>query len=453
MSRLAAVERGRPGEFVLQRRPIYDALKQLAPIAGWLALLTLYYVFVATAGKFELLSWNTDYYDLLAESIRRGQLHLPVIPKPRLLAKSNPYDYKYARSWLWDASLYKGHYYLYWGPIPGVCLWLYKLIANVRETVHDQWLLLVFMLGRLYMGSALIVVYARTQGRKVASWALQLAILVFGLASPTPYFMARPLVYEVSIASGQMFLFSGLLASYVGLLRPLLRTRLFVLAGCCFACAFGSRGSLLVVAPLVVLVTALVTSRPAGYAPRKLLGALLALGVPVAAGLGAYLIYNKLRFDSFREFGLTYQLTSRPFETQNRWFWPNVVSYLSSDHSWSCRFPFVKLPRERALTPLIEWPDDYDIGNWDKGERTSGILAGMSICWLWLTWWWRAADSGMRVRARVLLDRGGSRSLAFSQRELWWLGVSTAMVCALLPASRMWMANMRFLQDAAGGIQ
>ena len=424
---------------------------ELLPIWIWLGVLTVYYAFVTTAGTFESLSWHTDYYDLLAQGLREGHLYLPVQPSPRLLSKADPYDFKHWRHWLWDASLYDGHYYLYWGPVPSFVLLAFKTLTRWKDTIYDQWLVLVFMLGRLYAGAALIVSYARAQHPKIPGWALQLAVLVFGLSIPTPYFMARPLVYEASIASGQCFLFLGLYAAYRGLRQPRRQLRRFLLAGSCFALAFGSRGSLLVVAPLLVLALALLAARPAGYPWRRVLGSLFALGTPVVLGVLACLVYNKLRFDSFTEFGLKYQLTSRPFGTDDRFFVPNLYSYLTSEVNWSCEFPFARLPHERTLSPLIDWPQDYDTGDWDKGERTAGLWWAMKLSLLWGVWLMRGVVNAVR---RWSGSRPGElqAACALSQHERFLLYVSGVVLCALLPASRMWMANMRFLQDAAGGL-
>lgn len=420
--------------------------KHLALIVACLGLLTLYYAFVTSAGKFELTKWHTDYYDLLARGWLRGHLYLPIDPAPKLLRRANPFNYKYVNDWLWDASLYKGRYYLYWGPVPGLWLYAWKLITQLRATIHDQWLVLGFMAIRLYAGAALIVLYVRTQAPSLPGWVTLLAIVVFGVANPTPYFMVRPMIYEASIAAGQAFVFCGLLAAYVGLIKPLVRTRSFVVAGVCFSMALGSRGSLIIVAPILVVVTALAANHSAGYPRQAVIRSLLALGLPVLCAVVMLLVYNKLRFESFSEFGLKYQLTSPPYMSKRRFVLPNIVSYLTSDVEWSCKFPFARLPMGRELTTLIRWPRDYDIGDWDKGERTGGILFATSICWLWCLWLWRAARGAGRALRRP------ATPASVSTGELWLLGCAIALVLGLAPATRMWMANQRFLQDAAGGI-
>jgi hypothetical protein len=371
-----------------------------------------------------------------------------------LLARADPYHFKDDSewdSWLWDASLYNGHYYIYWGPVPGLCLFLVKLLTTYTHTIHDQWLVLFFMLMRLYAGAALILRYAQTQYPELSAWVVQLAILVFGLASPTPYFLARPLVYEASIAAGQGFLFLGLYCAYRGLLSALMQSRWFVAAGACFACAMGSRGSLLIATPLVIAATVFCAQRPAGYPLRGLLRSSVALGAPYAAGIGLYALYNQLRFDSFSEFGLTYQLTGRAFSNENRYFLPNLISYLTSEIRWSCAFPYARLPRTRNLTSLIDWPEDYEVGGHWNSETTAGVLVGTTICWFWGVWLYRAA-LGLKRAYPGFRSATPAPEIAPATRELWLLLSSIAAICALAPASRMWMANMRFLQDAAGGI-
>jgi hypothetical protein len=427
----------------------------LAPILGLLAALTLYYSFVVSAGTFSTLKSRSEFYDLLAQGLRAGHLYLPLTPKPALLARADPYHWKRVEEWedwVWDASLYGGHYYIYWGPVPGLCLWLVKALSTYTETIHDQWLVLCFMLLRLYAGAALIRCYARTQFPRLPAWVVLLAVLVFGVANPTPYFLARPLVYEASVGGGQGFLMLGLYCAYRGLLNRLTQTRWFLVAGVSLACAMGSRGSLLITTPLVIAATVLCAERPAGYRFAGLLRTCAALGGPFLAGLLLYGIYNYQRFDSFFEFGLKYQLTGRPFSNSNHYFVPNFVTYLTSEIRWSCRFPYARLPQDRALTSLIEWPGGYDTGDRWNGEHVAGILTGMVICWFWCVWLARVAINLRRRCAALSGRRTFGVQLALSRREAWLLLCSVAAICAIGPASRMWMANSRFFQDAAGGI-
>lgn len=411
--------------------------------------LSLYYAFEVTAGTFGLLGWTSDFYDQLTEGFRAGHLHIKALPSPELLARANPYSYESDKdwdAWMWDMSLYKGRYYIYWGPVPALMLWGIKAALGYSATVHDQWLVLFFSLTRLYAGSALIVRFARDQNPQLPRWALYLALLVFALASPTPYFLARPLVYEASIACGQGFLCLGLYFAYLGLREPRAQTRWFVAAGSCLGCALAARASLILSAPLVVVATAVCAARPRGYAWRTLLRALTAIGAPVAVSLFLYGLYNQLRFDAFYEFGLKYQLTGRPFETAARYFLPNMASYFGAAISWSCKFPFVRLPEHRQLSALIEWPPDYDIGAAENGERVGGVLVATTICWLWSIWFWRALTWARRKYKQRIA------AATVSNRELWLILCAGAAIASGAPASRLYLASMRYLEDAASGM-
>jgi hypothetical protein len=205
----------------------------------------------------------------------------------------------------------------------------------------------------------------------------------------------------------------------------------------------GSRGSQLVAAPLLVLLTAYVAMR-GRFQFWEFVRVLFALGTPIAVGLLAYAIYNYERFGSVAEFGLKYQLTSRPFGTRKRFFLPNIVSYLSNKIEWSCEFPFVRLPMEREMSKLIRWPDDYDIGDYEKGERAAGILLATTVCWLLWFWLWRGV--------RALRDMLHLHKPRMSDAELLFSGAGVIMLLTMAPASRMWMANMRFLEDGIGGL-
>ena len=430
---------------------------RMLPLRGWLlglllALMCADYTFVATAGKFSTLKWRTHTYDLAVEGFRQGHLYLPIQPSPKLLALDDPFDFDNEPLWLWDASLYGGHYYFYWGPVPALCLWAFKFVTGYASVVDDQWLVLFFMIGRLFAGAALIWSIAARLGRSVPAWAVLLAIAMFGLASPTPYFLVRPLIYEASIAAGQCFLFWGLVAALWGLIRRDLQLPLFALASAAWGLALASRGSMILVAPLLVVITwwsALrypprMAAGQRGGAVRHALTVLLALGVPLGLCLGAHAWYNYARFDSVTEFGLNYQLTGRQVTYENGFILPNLFSYFGARLRWSCLFPFVDIALKRNLSPLISWPGDYDPGDYENGEHAAGILSATPFVWLIGFWLVRLARRALRERVVPRPDRD-----RFVNLERWFLLCACALCVTMFPALRMYMATMRYLQDFA----
>jgi hypothetical protein len=445
---LTGVTNARRPLMILNSSPNSARSHGIALTLTLLAILSVYYAFVATLGTFSTLSWNTDYYDQAAEGFRHGHLYLQTLPKPELLAKPNPFDYANVRLWLWDAVLFNDHYYIYWGPVPALCVLVFKWVTSYQGIVLDQWLTLFFMLGRLYGGAALILSVANFAGPRPPAWATALGIVVFAVASPTPFVMARPVIYEACVGAGQCFLFWGLTAAFWGLLLRAWQTPLFVLAGILWGMSLGSRVTFSLVAPLLVVISAVIVSRRDGYALRPLLRAGFTLGVPVVLSLAGYAVYNYLRFGSVTEFGVTYQLTGRAFASESAFVLPNLVSYAFAELAWSCRFPFASLPMHRHLSELITWPADYDVGNYELGERVAGVFVSATWCWLLALWVWRLIR-GLWLRAR---RPAGSLHERLSHAALWTLLCSLATVCSLLPALRMWTGSMRYLEDAIGGL-
>ena len=413
-----------------------------------LAALAYYYIFQGTIGTYRALPWNTEYYDLAAEGFRRLQLHLPVEPPAVLLAQPNPYDPVNRAWWMWDAVLWNGHYYIYWGPVPALVLLAYKLLTGSEAKVFDQWLVLVFMLGRLFAGGILIWRLAGRANPRVPSWAALLAVAVFALASPTPFVMARPVIYEASVAAGQCWLFMGLWLAFEALTGRGRGTLYAVLAGIAWGLALNSRVTLLLVAPLLAAASAWFMARRTGGGLPALLRSFLAFGTPVALSVLACAAYNYARFGSPSDFGVAHQLTGRPFFTSLRYFLPNLFSYAGAGLDWSCGFPFVTLTLRRTLSDWIEWPLDYDVGTWAYGERVGGLLVSVPFVWLLGALAWLA----LARRAVPGVERSVSWARPLTDIDVWAVMCGVATTIALLPALGAYTASMRYLEDASGGL-
>ena len=132
-----------PSERLLE---IVTRLRRLArrpPRWLWLTLLlcaiVASYAFIISAGTFTRWpTWNTTY-DEMAEGFRAGHLYLLLQPRPELLQAPNPFDRSMLNYWYWDASLYKGHFYFYWAPLPAVVLAGLKAALSWTFVVGDQY--------------------------------------------------------------------------------------------------------------------------------------------------------------------------------------------------------------------------------------------------------------------------------------------------------------------------
>ncbi|HWA71380.1 MAG TPA: hypothetical protein VG937_03560 [Polyangiaceae bacterium] len=411
-----------------------------------LVLVSVLYVFLATAGTFGELPEPSDGYDRMAEGFRAGHLYLQETPPKELLEAEDPYADKVALLGLWDASLYGGRYYYYWGPVPALLVVAYKGISGSAATVSDLWLTLLFMLGRFYGGAALILALCRLRAISPPTWLIVLAVAVFGLSGPAPFIVARPQVYEACLAAGQCFLVWGLWAAFRGLYTGR-RTKWFALAGCLFGLAMGSRVTNWLAVPSVLAITLATSwwqSRDSGSPWRRtLLRDALALGTPVACVAIAYAAYNHARFGSFSEFGAKYQITLQKFWWHESFVLPNILSYLWAPLDWSCRFPFASAPTSRNPPFLVgHWPPGYEI--W---EKVAGVLVMAPWCYFLI-----ASVVRLMICAWGRATRFGSPSaLSIAPLELWAISCSLAAMPTIVPALGLWEASMRYSGDPLGG--
>jgi hypothetical protein len=71
------------------------------------------------------------HYEYLAEGFVHGHTYLPLQPAPQLLALKDPYDPAANAPYrLWDATLYNGRYYLYFGPAPLILFLPWRILTG-----------------------------------------------------------------------------------------------------------------------------------------------------------------------------------------------------------------------------------------------------------------------------------------------------------------------------------
>jgi hypothetical protein len=404
-----------------------------------LAAVASYYVFVSTAGHFN--RWpdlGIDYpyfYDSQAEGFRAGHLYTTLAPSPELLRRPDPYDLRNIELWRWDYSLYREHLYLYWGLAPALLLAALKAALRIDSPVNDAVLVLSFSLGRVLAGAGLLRLLARQLTPRPARWSVWLAWLVFALAHPTPFLLARPAVYEAALSGGACFLTAGLWAGFAWLLSEPAQTWRLVAASVCLALAGTCRASLLPAAALIlVLLLAFGFRRssasrsPPRLGPSELRCSAAAL-LPFGALVSAQLIVNQLRFGSWTEFGVSYQLGA-PFQMSVRYVAANLWHYLFHVLEWYCQFPFLfarwtnTLPPNHDLPGWLPAPDQYR-----AVEPIVGVLSAVPFLWL------------MAAPILVSLVRSGARDpRARAVRIL--LGVAT--IAAAIPVLMLFSFSMRY---------
>ena len=148
--------------------------------------IVLIYVWIISIGTWTTWPVTTDYYDLLANAFSHGQLHLETKPDPALLALDDLYnpDNREGIPVLWDLAIYKGEYYLYWGPVPALSLAVFK--PFYATPITDNTLTLIFMVGLLIFQIMLILELWKNYFPETPGWIILLSITLTGLNKPHP---------------------------------------------------------------------------------------------------------------------------------------------------------------------------------------------------------------------------------------------------------------------------
>jgi len=345
---------------------------QRAILGAVCALVIVSYAFAARPGYSvpTRLNPSYDYYNLLVDGFRAGQLGLKLAAPPGLAQLADPYDPDAnARYQLLDMSYYKGRLYLYFGVTPALVLfWPYAVLTG-HYLVQKNAVVIFCSTGFLACAWLLHSLWRRCfAGVSVAVVAI--GTLALGLASGTLLLLARSDVYEVSISCGYALSMLALAAIWKALHDSSHRAWWLAAASVAFGLAVGARPTLLVGAVILVVpvIQAWRERRPIGGTLAAALGPIALIGV----GL---MFYNYRRFDDPLEFGWHYQLSAKSQVVREvfspRFLWFNFRVYFLEPVRWTGRFPFV---REPALPRL---PAGYG-----QPMNCLGVLVNIPVVWL-----------------------------------------------------------------------
>ncbi len=437
--------------------PQVSTLRTVLVFILWLLVVEAFYVFIVSAGHISKWPTYQNYYDLQAEGFRAGHLHLSREPAAALLAKAHPLARENGGLWLWDASYYGGHFYLYFGPLPSLLLALVKSVFRWSFEVGDHYVVFAFLSLHAIFANLLV----RTLALRVfplPGWARWLTHGVISLGAPIPWLLARGAIYEGGISGGMAFLVAGFFTGVLAITRGPTsekvsprrrRTALLVVTGFLWGFAISCRISLLFAILALVLVTALAARGEERRRPWSFVSALLAVATPVA-GVGLALgYYNWLRFDSFFEFGTTYQMSTMDYRTSPAYVWANTYSYLLRPLKTSCQFPWITAFWDvgaRGFPDNFKWPPGYT-----AYEPLTGILFLMP--WAWIGFLGAFLATGVSLRSAW---RRGTRAFLpprLSLAPIAWCG-SVALIIVLfapLPFMSLFIATMRYVGDFRTG--
>ncbi len=309
-------------EFAAGAKSKLESLIENHPLALWIrsyrftlpAVLPvlLAYVWFISAGLWTTWPPRTSYYAFLAQGFRKGELSVSIQPDPGLVQLSDPYD-PVARDAVRqqgihtppDYSLYKGKFYLYFGPVPAVIL--AALHPLLKAKITDLYLVFGFVCGMFLSQFLMLIAIWERFFRSLPKWLLLMSILVVGLSAPSTIPLNNPTVYEAAISGGQFFLIGGFLMALGALEGPVPSGWRLALAGTLWALAIGTRLILGVSIGFLVLMVSYWILRT-NRRPFDLIKRLTPLVLPLMFGALCLGWYNWARFGSVFETGFSYAL-------------------------------------------------------------------------------------------------------------------------------------------------
>jgi hypothetical protein len=325
-------------------------------------------------------AWH--HYEYMAEGFLRGHTYLSVDPDPRLLDLADPYDPAANKPYrIWDASLYQGKYYLYYGPAPAVVLMLPWRVLTGHALPQRLAVALFAVIGL----AALALLFRGLRDRhfpRLSGAALGCIVIVAFHASWLPVILRRPAFWEMPIVSAVAFLWWAIYFlwrfhdSGGGV-------RWAVGGGAALALLMGCRVTFVFAAVAIAVLFLLPIGGPDARGSRRWSSALVAGGLAFVGGV-ALLLYNHERFGRWLEFGQSYQLWGEEYRGLH-FFSPRNILF-------NAQVYLLSLPEMGPYFPFFHpfWTDERPAG-YMGFEEIYGVLfmmpvhlAGLAGCgWAW----------------------------------------------------------------------
>ena len=289
------------------------------PQLAFLFALVAYFLLSAMGGNpFRVRS--AAYFNYLADAFLHGQLYLRLIPKT-----------------IHDLSLYQGHLYLYWPPMPAVILM--PLVAIFGAGFSDVFFGVVVAALNVAVVAALLRAVDRAGLIRIGPGARALLVLFFALGTVQVILALFGKVWFTAQLVGLLFVGLAYLSAIY--LKGMFS---FLITGLLIACATLTRNHLLFTGiwPAYHLIAKNWKDRPrlylymaAGVLPLLILGSL-------------FLYYNDARFGSPFELGIRYHEMDRMFVADYRKYGAFNLHYLPVNFYY--QYIFYPLPfRQNTL--------------------------------------------------------------------------------------------------------
>lgn len=309
-----------------------------------------------TDGNFFLHSLSMDHhnqYDDLAQAILEGKAYIDNNDVPQSLKEmENPYDstarhykkYETGDSYRWDVAYYNGHYYVYFGIVPLLLMYLPCRLLFHAPFPSALGIVVFAMLFSIAVFKLLGLICEK-YFKKISVGAYLLLSTVFINCCGAMFLVKRPDFYSVPIITGMTFIVFGVYLWLKGKDLKAHRNLYFLGGSLCCALAVGCR-------PQSVLMCAVALPVFLGYFFKDMhikrkqgIVNLVSLALPFVVVASGIMYYNYIRFGSPFDFGSAYNLTTndvtrRGFDMGRTGL--GLFTYLFQPPKFTAVFPFLE---------------------------------------------------------------------------------------------------------------
>ena len=321
-----------------------------------------------------------DFYSKdFVEALSKGSFSLLEEPSEKLMSLNNPYDSFERNSseivrnkdYIWDAALYNGKYYVYFGILPVLILFLPHYLITGNFLTSATGVLIFSILSSIAMKALIEIIFKKYfQEIQFKYMVFSLLILLFG--SQILILNGIPRFYEVPISAGMFFSILGidfvLMAVYN---EKTSYTKLFI-GSLALALAVACRPTQLL-ASLTILPILIRVFINNVKIKKDIIKNILVIAIPYLTIGTLLMIYNYIRFGNILEFGAKYQLTINDMtHLSNRFatIGVGIICNLFSVPNFIPSFPFITNHNN-----LISFNGDYYIEN-----MIGGLFILVPIC-------------------------------------------------------------------------
>ena len=294
-----------------------------------------------------------NQYDELAQAFIEGKTYIDNDDVPQsLIDMENPYD-TVARSkqaeitgdsYRWDVAYFNGHYYVYFGIVPLILMYLpFRAIfdAPFPSAVGIMAFALIFSIGVFKLLDLII----KKKFKSVSVGTYLITALTFINCCGMTFLAKRPDFYSVPIITSMAFVVWGILLWFKGLDTEKRKSLHFLLGSLCMALSVGCRPQSVLICAVALPLFASYFFKDKYLFKKKGITELITLAAPFVAIAAVIMYYNNIRFGSPFDFGSSYNLTTN--DVTRRGFslgrtGLGIFTYLFQTPSLIATFPFIE---------------------------------------------------------------------------------------------------------------